>query len=163
MITEPELSYRSELHTIGIRTHVTMEKLASVAPQLYPELIGWLDKEGIIPGRPGFFRYLVIDRDGQMEVEVGIPVTRALTGDSRIQAGILPAGIYGTLTHIGSYSGLAKATAVLLDWGEKKGIHWQISGDGKTWGARIEYYLNVETENNTPDSQTEIAILVADN
>jgi effector-binding domain-containing protein len=163
MITEPTQQVRSEQPYIGIRTRVQMRNLPVTAPPLFLELLTWLEKQDITPCGAGFFRYLVMDRNEQMTLDVGFPVTHPIAGDGRIQAGTLPAGRYGSLIYTGTYASLAEVTDTLLDWGEKNGIQWQTSEDGMAWGARIEFYLNAESENNTPNSKTEVAILIAEN
>jgi effector-binding domain-containing protein len=58
-------------------------------------------------------------------------------------AGVLPAGRYATLTHIGHPAGLIGVTKVLLDWAAGQDLKWDVApGDGgERWGSRLEIYL----------------------
>ena len=53
-----------------------------------------------------FARFIVVDMDKVSDIEVGVPVPQAVTGDSSVSAGVLPAGRYVSLTHFGNYNGL---------------------------------------------------------
>jgi len=37
----------------------------------------------------------------ELEVEAGVPVAVAVHGDAQVSSGVLPAGRYATLTHVG--------------------------------------------------------------
>jgi len=157
---EPKLEYRNEQPYVAIRTQVTIP-FGDVLDQLFPEVFAWLEKQGSVPTRAPFIRYLVVEMP-RLDIEVGVPVETAVSGDGRISAGVLPAGRYAVLVHTGPYDGLLDATARLLAWAEENGIVWQTSKDGKTWGARIEFYLTNPAEEPDPQNwQTELAFLVA--
>lgn len=85
----------------GIRAWVTMAAVGSVADRI-PEIFGWLGARGITPAGPPFFRYHVIDMEGQLEVEAGVPVASAIDDDGDIRAGTLPAGRFAVITHTGA-------------------------------------------------------------
>ena len=61
---------------------------------------GWA-KQSLDPAGPPFIRYHVIDMQGLMDVEMGIPVASILSGDGRISPGVLPAGRYASLIYTG--------------------------------------------------------------
>jgi len=48
-----------------------------------------------------FIRYHVIDIAAQMDVELGVPLASALSGDERVSAGIIPAGGYASPVYNG--------------------------------------------------------------
>ena len=58
-------------------------------------------------------------------------------------AGVLPAGRYATLTHVGHPSELMAATKALLDWAAEQGLTWDVTPgeDGDRWACRLENYL----------------------
>ena len=114
-ITEPKLEDRTEQPYMGIRTEVPMRQLPEVIPQLLGEVFAWLGKQGIAPAGAPFIRYHVIDMESQMDIEMGVPVASALSGDGRISAGVLPAGRYAALVYAGVRNGI-KANKALLDW-----------------------------------------------
>jgi len=142
MITEPKLENRSDQHYVAIRTQVSMQELGTgVIPQLHREVFAWLGKQGLAPSGAPFIRYLVINMMEKLDIELGWPIARALSGTDRICAGVLPAGRYASLVYIGPYEGdgLIKANAALLDWGAAHGIAWDTgktsmaTGSARVW------------------------------
>lgn len=103
-----------------------------------------------------------------LEVEAGAPVTVAVEGDGRVISGVLPAGRYATVLHVGHPDGLVNATQELLDWAAGQGLTWDVSPDeadeaGERWGCRLEIYLTDPTEE--PDMnkwETRLAFRLAD-
>src|SRR6266496_5155042 len=123
MITEPKLEDRNEQHYVGIRTEVPMRQLPKVIPQLLGEVFAWLGKQGIAPAGAPFMRYHVIDMKAKLDIELGVPVVAAVSGDGRVSAGVLPAGRYASLVYTGVKNGI-KANKALLDWAAEKDIVW---------------------------------------
>jgi effector-binding domain-containing protein len=166
MITEPKIEDRNEQPYVGIRTQVTMQEIGKVLPPLWGEVYGWLASKGLKPAGAPLWRYRVIDMAAKMEIDVGVPVATAVTGDNRITADILPAGRYATLIYTGPYEGLMPATGDLLDWAENKGIvwdKWPAGPKGEGWRARIENYLTDPTKEANPAKwETELAFKLAD-
>jgi effector-binding domain-containing protein len=165
MPAEPKLEDRGEQPYAAIRTRVTMNDIDATLPPLIPEVYAWLQRQGVPPAGPPFFRYLVIDMARELEVEVGVPVASVVRGDDRVSAGALPAGRYATALHTGPYDQLIAATATLLAWAEENGIVWQVqeTENGDAWAGRAEFYLNDPDEEPDPETwRTELAFLVAD-
>lgn len=101
----------------------------------------------------------------ELEVEAGVPVDRAVEGDGDVVSGILPAGRYATLTHLGPPGELAQAARTLLDWAAAEGLTWDMSpGEtGERWGGRLEIYLTDPSQQ--PDMskwETQLAFRLAD-
>ncbi len=166
MITEPKLEDRAMQPYAAIRTQVTMQELGTVIDQRLGDVFAWLGSQGVSPAGAPFIRYLVIDMAAKLDIELGVPVATALSGDSRVSAGALPAGRYATLIYSGPYDGLVGANAALLDWGAKKGVVWDTwaapGGDG--FGARLESYLTNPADEPDPAKwNTEVVIRLADN
>ena len=143
MSSAPEIVTRAEQPYVAIRTQVTMEDLGTVVPPLNQEVFAWLGKRGVAPAGAPFWKYNVIDLAGKLEVEAGAPVAAAVAGDGRVVSGMLPAGRYATLTHVGHPSELMAATGALLDWAAEQGLTWDMSPgvNGERWGCRLESYL----------------------
>jgi effector-binding domain-containing protein len=156
---QPHLEYRERLDYVSIQAHVSMQHLVDQA-KLFSEIFSWLAKNGVqISGSP-FYRYTSFYDHEMMDIEVGVPVMKAVVGDGRIMAGYFPAGQYAVLVYEGNYSGLRDATAGLLDWAEEHGIVFQTSNDGSEWTARIEFSLTDPAKEPDPKKwQTELAIL----
>jgi len=112
------------------------------------EVFGWLGARGITPAGPPFFRYNVIDMARELEVEAGVPIGSEVAGDDSIVTGVLPAGRYVTVTHVGHPSELINATRDLLAWADEQGLRWDMSPAeaGERWGCRLESYLTDPAE-----------------
>jgi effector-binding domain-containing protein len=162
--TEPKLEQRDAQPTVGITVLVSMAEVGSVLPPLIGEITGWLKKMGVTACGAPFFRYLVIDMEKNLEIEVGFPVDGTLPGEGRIQPSALPAGCYATVLHTGPYKNLRPATARLLEWAEKNGITWQTSARGEdlVWDARLEFYLSDPGETDEQKLLTELAFLTTE-
>ncbi|MBI1881241.1 MAG: GyrI-like domain-containing protein [Chloroflexi bacterium] len=127
-IMEPKLAHRDEQPYVAIRSQVTMPELGTVLPPLIEEVFGWLASKGVEPAGAPFWRYLVIDMEAKLEIDVAVPMATAVTGEGRIIADVLPAGRYAVLVHTGPYEGLFDATVALLAWAQEKGLVSGISG-----------------------------------
>ena len=112
MITEPKIEDRNEQPYVGIRTQVTMQEIGKVLPPLWGEVYGWLASKGSKPAGAPLWRYRVINMAVKMEIDAGVPVATAVTGDNRINADILPAGRYATLIYTGPYQGLSRRPVI---------------------------------------------------
>jgi effector-binding domain-containing protein len=142
MSSAPEIETRREQPYVAVRAKVTMGEIEAFARR-FGEVFGWLDRHGLAPAGPPFFKYNVIDMARELEMEAGVPVAAAVAGDDRVVAEVLPAGRYATLTHVGHPSELMAATKALLDWAAEQGLTWDVtpSEDGDRWACRLENYL----------------------
>jgi effector-binding domain-containing protein len=163
LISEPKLEDRREQPYVAIRTQITMQELGT-APDLLGEVFAWLGKQGVAPAGAPFMRFLVIDMEALLDIEVGVPIARTVAGDGRISAGVLPAGRYATLVYTGLNIGI-EANAALLDWGVEQGLVWDswVTEQGDGFGARLESYLtDPASEPDTANWQTEVTIRLAE-
>lgn len=164
MQTAPEIVERSEQPYAAVRAKLPMAQLGNFAAR-FGEVFGWLGAHGLAPAGPPFFRYLVIDMAAQLEVEAGVPIATTVGPDGDIVTGVLPAGRYASLVHLGHPQELVEANRALLEWGASQGLEWDASpGDnGDRWGCRLEVYLT--DPNQEPDMtkwQTQVAFRLAD-
>jgi effector-binding domain-containing protein len=164
MSAEPEIVTRAEQPYVAIRGRVTMAGIGALGART-PEVFAWLGARGLPPAGPPFLKYNVIDMARQLEIDNGVPVAATADGDGDIIAGVLPAGRYATLTHVGHPSELAAATKTLLDWAAGQGLTWDMSlgADGEQWASRLEFYLTDPREE--PDMSkwvTQLAFRLAD-
>jgi effector-binding domain-containing protein len=152
MLSTPEAEQRSEQQYAAIMTTAAMDEIGPVAAPLIGEVFGWLARHGTEPAGPPLFRYLSIDMEGELELEVGVPVAQEVPADHRVRARSLPAGSYVTAVFTGPYEGLRQATGELLAWAEQNGIVWESepTTQGEAWGARVEFYLTDPDEEPDP-------------
>jgi effector-binding domain-containing protein len=164
MLTEPRIEDRGEQPYLAVRSSVSMQGFGDVIVQSHGEVFARLNALGVPPAGAPFVRYDVIDMDGQLEIEVGVPVAEPMPGDGHIESGVLPAGRYATLTHVGHYDGLVGANAALQDWADEQGLEWamQETEDGEVWASRLELYPNDPDTEPDPDKwETEVTYLLA--
>jgi effector-binding domain-containing protein len=164
MSAAPEIVTRTEQPYVAIRAQVTMSELPELGARL-GEVFGWLGARGLAPAGAPFFKYNVIDMARELEVEAGVPVVAAVDGDGQMVSGVLPAGRYATLTHVGHPSELYGVTKALLDWAAGQGLTWDMSPgpDGDRWGCRLEFHLTDPAQE--PDMSkwaTQLAFRLAD-
>ena len=164
MITEPKVEDRDAQPYVAMRTQATMQALDTAIPQRLGEVFAWLAQQGVAPAGAPFARYLVIDMEALLDIEVGVPVATALSGGDRISAGVLPAGRYASLVYTGIDNGI-KANWALLKWGVEKGLVWDTwkTEQGDAFGARLESFLtNPDEEPDRAKWETEVAIRLAE-
>ena len=164
MPSAPEIVTRAAQPYAAIRTRMTMAELPGLSPRL-GEVFAWLGGHGLAPAGPPFFKYNVIDMMRELEVEAGVPVATAAAGGDRVVSGVLPAGRYATLTHVGHPSELMAATKALLDWAAGQGLTWDMTpGEGgDRWGCRLE--ISLTDPSLEPDMSkwvTQLAFRLAD-
>jgi effector-binding domain-containing protein len=163
-MSAPEIVTRAEQPYVAIRGQVSMAELGPFAGRT-GEVFAWLGARGLDPAGPPFLRYNVIDMLRQLEVEAGVPVAVPADGGGEVISGVLPAGRYATVTHVGHPSELLGVTKALLDWAAGQGLTWDMSPgeDGDRWGSRLEIYLTDPREE--PDMSkwvTRLAFRLAD-
>ena len=162
--TEAGASRRAALH--GDSKPGNHARIGNGAAATHWGSICWLERKGVAPAGAPFWRYLIIDMEAKLEIDVAVPVATAMTGDGRIIADVLPAGRYAVLVHTGPYDDLIEVTAVLLAWAEEKGLvwdKWSTGPRGEGWRARIETYFTDPTEEPDPAKwETELAFKLAD-
>ena len=162
--TKPIIDERPERHTAGIRLKAPIRDFKKIIPPTLTEVLGWVREHGVQTGDPPFMRLYVIDMDGEMDLELGVPVARPIQPDGRITPGVLPAGRYASLIYTGRDRGYA-GNSVLIRWGQKQGLEWDHWDDpaGDAFACRYESFLTDPAEE--PDHKkwkTEVAIKLAD-
>jgi effector-binding domain-containing protein len=163
--TEPKIEYRAELPYAGIRTQISHQEMGSgIIPQLHDEVLAWIEQQEVNPAGPPFMRYYVINMADKMDIELGWPVAKILTGNGRVNADVLPAGHYASLVYTGIANGI-KGNSVLIGWADENGLVWDRWDDenGDAFASRVEFYLTDPADE--PDMskwETEVAIKLAD-
>jgi effector-binding domain-containing protein len=158
----PTIEYRHEQPYMGMVAEVTMPEIGTVIPPLLDDLTTWLENKNVTPAGASFFRYLRIDMEGTLDIEIGIPVHHLLSGEGEIRPRTLPSGHYATVLHTGHYDQLRDVTGTLLEWGEANGVVWAVapSERGDLWESRLEIYLNDPADTPPDQWQTELAFLL---
>jgi effector-binding domain-containing protein len=161
----PVVAERPAQPCVAINAQVTMQTMDTILVPLHPQVFGWLGERGIPPAGPPFWKYNVIDMDGLLEVEVGVPVAAPADGDDRVLADVLPAGRYATVRYTGHPDGLIDVVASLRSWASQEGLTWDMTNteDGERWGARLEIYeTDPAVEPDMTKWTTQLAFRLAD-
>ena len=149
---DPKIEERPEQQYVGIEAAIRIENFNEIADRL-PEVLGWVEKSGLKPSGPPFFRYNVINAPEHVDVEACVPVDgKVPKDDDTVIVRTVPAGRYVTHEHVGNPEGLAPLVGAILEWAGKEGLEWDVkrSGDTERWASSIEIY------------KTEVAIKLAD-
>ena len=163
MSQEPKIEERAARHYAGIQATVPMGGISGAVDDAFPELFGWLAGTGTAPAGPPFIRYLVIDMEGLLQLELGVPVAEPMPESGRIRPGTLPAGRYAVLRHVGPYDGLIDANAALQRWARERGLEFDTTEtpEGSAWGARFEEYITDPSGEPDPSKwETDVAYLL---
>ena len=161
---EPVIAERPAQPYVAIRRLVTMQTMHEIADRI-PDVFGWLGSRGVVPSGAPFLRYNLIDMEGELEVEAGVPVDAPVASDEPILAGVLPAGRYVTVRHCGHPDGLIDVTAAVLAWAERRGLGWDVTDTerGQRWNCRLEIFRTDPREQPDPNNwETDLAFRLAD-
>ena len=114
----------------SIRVTIPEDQISSQLAVILPEVWGHLTKVGAAMDGPPLTRVWE-HKDGEIDLEAGIPVKKAIEATDRILASTLPAGRVATTWHIGSYHELERTYTRLERWIDEQGHtkragHWEI-------------------------------------
>lgn len=95
------------------------------------------------PGANVFLYHHPVRREDPMEIDFGVAVQQAFSGDGAVISTATPAGQVATTLHVGPYSGLAAAHNAIHAWcgANSKPIgaqSWEIYGDWNDDPAKLE-------------------------
>ena len=170
-MSEPQVEERAERPYLGIRSEVPTGGIRPVVDRAFPQLFEWLGDHGTQPSGPPFIRYHELDRAGEpLEIESAVPVADAEAPDEGpVRPGVLPAGRYATLLHVGPYThdsvpDLTDAQAALRGWTEEHGIVCsRPSARGESLPCCVEHYrIGPPMEADWTKWETELAYLIVE-
>ena len=164
MDATPHVAHRAEQRYVSLRDVVPMDQVSRIADR-FGEVFGWLGAQGVAPAGAPFLRYNEIDMPRQLDIEAGVPVDADLEAQGEIVFGVLPAGHYATVDHVGPFDGLMDATAGLLEWAGDQDLRFDmvLEGDTERWACRLELYLTDPSEETDPQRyRTQLAFRLAD-
>ena len=121
---------RKSQPVLSIRRTVELAHLTEAQGESLRELWGSIQRRGVEPAGPPFVRYHTFG-ETETDLEVGVPVVEASSGEGPVAAGELPGGAALTTWHLGSHDGLADAYARLDAWlkeheREADGAAWEV-------------------------------------
>lgn len=146
-----EIIERQEQPVISVRRRTPVAGLNGAIAQAYQEIFSYLGQLGENPADTPFTAYYNMDMQ-DLDVEIGVAVSRPLPGGGAVQQSVIPAGRQASCMYKGPYSEIGEAYAALEAWAKEKGV--------APTGVSYEYYLN--TPGQVPDSEllTKIVFLL---
>lgn len=139
-IGQPKIDRREAQHYAGIRFQTPMKGMQQAIRDGIAEVLAWLKARGIERSGAPFNRFHIIDMNGVMHIETGVPVATSIEGDGRVKSGVLPAGKYASLIYQG---GGISGNRALIEWVRDQGLAFDRWDDpaGDAFASRYESYL----------------------
>lgn len=148
------MSYSCEIReqtaqaTLAIRTRSAVERLPEVFGQSIGAIFAYLGELGEGPAGVPYAAYYNMDMQ-DLDIEIGLPVTRVLPGRGTIQPSQLPGGKAATYLHTGPYNELGAAYDALNQFILDQGL--------QATGVAYEIYLGDPSQ--TPPQELQTLIL----
>jgi effector-binding domain-containing protein len=141
MPEQPALMRREAQTYVALATAVTMEGFR-VVESLTEEVFAWMEQHGVVRAGAPFVRFVTTDMSAELDIEVGVPVDSATSGDERFLVGSIPAGTYVTLFYGAKDDhDHYQANVEVQEWAAHEGLAWDIerSSGVDVWTGRCEF------------------------
>ncbi|HBL23987.1 MAG TPA: AraC family transcriptional regulator [Deltaproteobacteria bacterium] len=151
------MSYSCEISTIEpqpaltIRSRVGVDELPDTFESSFASLVAYLEELGEDIAGPPFAIYYNVAMD-DLDVEMGLPVTKTLPGKGEITAGQIGIAHAASTVHTGPYEEIESAYVALAEWMKENGY--------EPTGTSYEFYLNDPGTTTPEDLQTMIFLAV---
>ncbi len=151
------MSYKCELKqlpaqpTLAIRARTSIQELPALFGKAYSAIAAYLAQLGQYPAGAPYAAYYNMDMQ-DLDVELGFPVAKELTGKDEIKASRIPGGRFSVALHTGPYDRVHSAYEALTKWTAEKGY--------EPAGVAYEVYLNDPAQTKAEDLQTRVMFLL---
>ncbi len=114
----------------AVQERTSLDQLSKIILPLFDEVYGFLKESDVKQNGQNVIVYL----DDAMNIEVGVQISADFNGSGRVVCSSIPGGRVATTVHMGPYSRLPEAHAVVREWCSKgghelTGPRWEIYGD----------------------------------
>ena len=140
-----------EQPVMSTRTVVSVENLPTVLGQTYGVIAEHLNKLGEQPADAPFVAYYNTDMQN-LQIEIGLVVSKPLPGTDDIKPGWIPAGKKAIAWHKGPYHAVVSVYQAVGKWLDENGL--------KHTGVVYEYYYNSPVDVPESELLTKIMFLV---
>ena len=147
MTYQCKLSDREAQPTLVVRKRASVQQLPQVLGQAWGAIMQYADRSGLTPAGSPFVAYHNMDMQ-DLDLEIGFPFPKSLSGEGEVQAGELPGGQAAECLHVGPYDKIAAAYEALQKWLDENG--------GKPTGIAYEFYLNDPRTTRPEELQTQV-------
>lgn len=142
------LLQQKEMQTATVRVQCKPSEIAQQLAVILPEVMGYLQREGLAPAGAPFARYHSFGEE-EIDLEAGIPVRAHIKGNARVKPSTLPGGELVSGNHWGPYEDLPRTHAEVADWLAAQGF----SAQGGPWEV---YWTDPGLERNPAKLRTQI-------
>lgn len=152
-MSDIELTQQTPRNFVGIRRKVNVTELPAFYSEVFPKVMGWLQRKGIAPASQPMSMWCEMDMEtGVADTHAGCFVDGPVEVDGEVTAGVSSGGDVLKLVHRGSYDSMGKSWMRVYghakELGRKPGAGWEIYVDDPGQVApdalRTEIYLPIE-------------------
>jgi effector-binding domain-containing protein len=136
---------------LSVRKRTAAGNLPQELGRAYGAIIKYLNEIGEKPLEAAFTAYYNMDME-DLDVEMGFPVTKPLSGKGEIKPGEIPAGRQVSCMHKGPYSDIAPAYDAMTRWIEENGH--------TPTGVCYEFYYNSPMDVPESELLTKVVFLL---
>jgi effector-binding domain-containing protein len=149
MVSDLEIKSLSAQPALLIRTHTLARQLGHVLAPSFATVLQYLGELGESPAGPSFAVYYNNDM-ANLDVGIGFPVAKALSGKGEIQASEIPAGKYATCLYTGPYSHIRAAYTALTQYLQENHVEATIQA----------YEMYLDDPSKTPPEELKTTVML---
>jgi effector-binding domain-containing protein len=146
-----ELKEQPVQPALSVHTRTPVQNLPLVLGMAFGAIMQHLGSLKENPTGAPFVAYYNMDMQ-DLDIEIGFPVARSLSGNGQVQPGQIPAGKYASCLYTGPYADCNPAYEALSAWIRKNGY--------EATGTAYEFYLNDPQTTPQQNLQTLISLPV---
>jgi len=133
---------------LSVNTNTSIQQLPQLLGETYMKIMQYIGEQGQAPSGAPFVGYFNLDMQN-MDIEIGIPVSKKLPEKDDMKVSEIPSGKYASCIYTGSYDKIAPAYEALTQWAERNG--YETSG--------IAYELYIDDPGVTPPEELKTQII----
>ena len=146
-----ELTDQPEQPVLSVRKTTSVANLQQTMGMAFKAVMEYLEEIGEQPAGPVFAAYYNMDME-HLDVEMGAPVTKPLTGKGEVKASVIPACKQVSTVFKGPYTKMEPVYGAVNAWIAEKGVI--------PTGVVYEHYFNSPMEVPEDELMTKIVFLV---
>lgn len=104
-----------ETKTAAMRIITTPQNEGPLIREGLPKILAYLRALGVEPNGAPYTRYVEYSAS-RVEIEIGFPTAKPISGSDEVYASVLPDGKAATLLYVGPYEQIAPAYEKINDW-----------------------------------------------
>jgi effector-binding domain-containing protein len=149
-ISKIQLFEYPEQHVLSIRKTINFSDYPAIARRSYEEIMMYAAQQGLLFSNGPYVCYHNADLE-KLDVELGFPIARPVSGDGEILGHTIPAQKVVSSIFLGAYEDTDPLLLEIMQWIAKHGLEQK--------GTIFNYYLN-EGDRPTNELLTQIVVPV---